>query len=349
MPKSPKQNPTAARKLSADLIEVIERRDRKRVQELLHLGVSPNTTDKHGTPALHCALYETREFKGGDECIALLLLKAGAEPDKADGTKATPLLLACKNGFDEVVRFLLQKGVNLSARTYGGVFSYGETPLSIAAGRGHREIVRMLLNAGADVNQPLRKGVTALASAANDIKMVRELVAVGGKATGIALFSPINRGDLEVVTALLAAGASSEVNINDRWGNTILGAAVQSGHSDIVRVVIQAGAKLDAITSGRTPLILAVCSQKLNLVDLLLVAGAKVNARDIYKCTALMEAAGRPDASIVSRLLAAGANPRLKMENGQTAMDFACHAEQTENVKLLKMALSNKTRHLPQH
>lgn len=338
----PKKQVSASRRPEAALLDAIDRRDAKRVEELLRQGAPPNTTDEHGTPALNCALYGTRHAEEGDESIAMLLLEAGAEPDRPDTDRATPILLACKNGFARMVRSLLQREVNLSAKTTGGVFYPGATPLSIAAGKGYREIVRMLLHAGADVNQPVRKGVNALASATGDIAMVRELIAAGGRATGMALFGPISRGRLDIVTDLLAAGAGSELGIIDRWGNTVLGAAVQSGHAGIVRAIIRAGAKLDAVSGGRTPLILAVCNQNAEVVDLLLRAGARVDGRDIYKCTALMEAVYRPDAAIVARLLAAGANPRLKMENGRTAMDAARDGDHTENIKLLEKSLKNK-------
>lgn len=320
------------------LLEAVDHRDAERVQALLQAGASPNATNEHGTPALNCALYGTPKVKGGDEAMAILLLESGAEPDRPDADRATPILLACKSGFKRLVKSLLRKGVNLRAQTYGGVFSYGETALSIAAGNGNREIVRMLLEAGADVNQPLRKGVTALASAAasGDVTIVRELIAAGGKASGIALFAPIRAGRVDILTELIAAGA--DVNVVDRWGNSVLGSAVQSGHIGIVQAVIRAGAKLDVVSGGRTPLILAVCNERAELVKSLLAAGAKVDARDIYRCTAAMEAAVRSDVAVLKMLLAAGANPRLKNKNGKTAISLAGERGMSGNIEILEHA-----------
>ncbi len=336
------QKPAKPAREQRELLKVVEARDLKSVEALLKAGVSPNTSDEHGTPVLNSALYGTPKVKEGDERIAILLLEAGAEPDKPDSKKATPVMLACKNGFKSLVQMLLRKGVNLRAQTHGGIFSYGETPLSIAAEKGDRDLVRMLLQAGADANQRLRGPANVLAAAASSggIVIVRELIAAGGKATGISLFGPVSGGRADMIKELIAAGG--DVNVRDRWGNSVLGEAVEAGNPTIVRIIIDAGANLDAVSGGRTPLILAVCKQNKELVDVLLCAGAKVDARDIYKFTALMEAVIRPNKEILLTLLAAGANPRLRGESGESAITLAKQEGMLDNLKLLEGALKRK-------
>ena len=317
------------------LVKAVDSRDFEQVKMLLQKGLSPNIADEYGTPVLNCTLYENVKKQLPDEKIVFLLLEAGAEPDKPDDTKVTPLMLACKFGFKKVVKFLLERKVNVNAKPSHGIFTFPETPLSIAAGGGHREIVQMLVKAGAKVNQKFFRGMTPLTSAANsgDITIVRELIAAGAKGTGAELHSPIFQNRLDIVLELLAAGA--DVNYVEPRIGTILEAAVQSENIEIVKAIIKAGAKLDDVTSGRTPLIFAVCKQKLDLIELLLKAGADVDARDIYKCTALIEAAGRENSQIVARLLKAGANPKLKMENGNSAIDLAKSNGRQENLNLL--------------
>ena len=336
-PKRPKPTPD-----ELELIKAIEARDFSRVEALLKTGVSPNASDEHGTPALNSALYGTRKLKEGDEKIALLLLGAGADPDKADADNTTPLMLACKNGFKILVAALLGRGVGLNVKTNRGVFTYSGSPLSIAADKADREIVRMLVKAGADVNQPIQGQMNPLTPAASsgDIVMVRELIAAGAKATGISLFAPIGQGRLDMVKELIAAAA--DVNVRDRWGNSVLGSAVEQGDAAIVRAIIQAGANLDAVSGGRTPLVLATVKQNTELVHMLLDAGANVDARDIYKFTALMEAAIRPNKQIISTLLTAGANPRLKAETGESAITLAKQKRMLDNLKLLEAALKGK-------
>lgn len=63
-------------------------------------------------------------------------------PDK-DGW--TPLMYAADEGHLEMVKLLLQRGVNVN-----GLSGFNETALMCAADRGHFEIAEMLLDAGAD-------------------------------------------------------------------------------------------------------------------------------------------------------------------------------------------------------
>jgi len=332
---------TNSRKLTrsgTDLIRAIELRDFKLAQTLLEAGASPNAADEHGTPALNRALYGTSKAKEGDEGIATLLLEVGAEPDKPDSTGTTPIMLATKNGFERVVNLLLKKGVNVNARPKRGVLTYAGSALCIAAAGGHRKLVWALIAAGADVNQPSSRGLNALsaASSSGDINIVRDIIQAGGRATGLDLFEPVKSGRLDIVHELLDAGA--DVNVTDRWANSLLGVAVQADHADVARTIIAAGAKLDAHSGGRTPLIIAVCNENKSLVDILLHAGAKVDARDIYGCTALMEAAIRPQKDILLRLLHAGCNPRLKSEKGDSAISLAKERKMLDNIKLLEQA-----------
>jgi len=139
-----------------------------------------------------------------------------------------------------------------------------------------------------------------------------------------------------IIRLLLRAGANC--NAIDRWGNSILGAAVQSGEKRIVREVIRAGAKLNGVSGGRTPLIFAVIKNRVDLIKLLLRAGANIDARDIYGCTALMEAAYRSEAKLVSLLLKLGANPRLKWM-GRSALDIARREQRAGNVLVIETAL----------
>jgi len=83
-----------------------------------------------------------------------IFFRAGAEPDKPDDTKVTPLMLACKFGFEQVIKFLLTKKINVNALSSRGIFTFPETPLSIAQ---QKDIVNCtdLIEAGANVNQTL--------------------------------------------------------------------------------------------------------------------------------------------------------------------------------------------------
>ncbi|WP_329414750.1 ankyrin repeat domain-containing protein [Streptomyces sp. NBC_00704] len=76
------------------------------------------------------------------------LLRAGADPARADSEGTTPLYHACVHGAADVARRLLEAGAPPDAES-AGVGAEG-TPLCAAACWGHVETVRTLLVHGAD-------------------------------------------------------------------------------------------------------------------------------------------------------------------------------------------------------
>jgi ankyrin repeat protein len=122
-----------------------------------------------------------------------------------------------------------------------------------------------------------------------------------------ALSIAAGSGDTTIVKLLLAAGANvnaRSVNLND----TALASAAERGHPEIVRLLVQAGADVEAKDgSGWTPLFGAAMSGNSETVKILLDAGADINARASKGWTALKEAEMRGNENIVQQLKSAGA------------------------------------------
>lgn len=76
-------------------------------------------------------------------------------------------------------------------------------------------------------------------------------------------------------------------------------------------------------TSGKTALHLAVETQEQSLVQFLLRAGARVDARMLNGCTPLHLAMGRGLSSISSTLCKAGADSLLRNVEDETPQDLA--------------------------
>ncbi|MFE9868783.1 ankyrin repeat domain-containing protein [Streptomyces sp. NPDC005506] len=86
----------------------------------------------------------------GDTTRVKALLRAGADPERADGEGVTPLYVASVNGAAEIARLLLAAGASPDTES-GGLGSEG-TPLCAATCWGHTETVCELLAHGADPN-----------------------------------------------------------------------------------------------------------------------------------------------------------------------------------------------------
>jgi ankyrin repeat protein len=75
--------------------------------------------------------------------VVRLLLENDATVNQCDAQSLTPLHMACRRGFTEVVKVLLQWNANTGMRAKDGC-----TPLDIARKKNYTEIVEHLKNKG---------------------------------------------------------------------------------------------------------------------------------------------------------------------------------------------------------
>ena len=110
-------------------------------------------------------------------------------------------------------------------------------------------------------------------------------------------------GDVAEVKHLLDRGA--QVNVRDRFGDTPLLNAVAERHPDVVRLLLVHGAHVDARDHFQTPLMLAALDD-LETTDLLIKAGANINAVNRSGDTALKRTLLRESVKVKQRLREAG-------------------------------------------
>ena len=178
----------------------------------------------------------------------------------------------------------------------------------LSARFGHYSVVEHNLYQGADIDQQDELGNTALiAVAATDHKNVLEL--------------------------LVERGADIHIATND--GTTALMNAAASGRLDNVKYLLEAGARINRTNrEGESALVYAIKFGRKDIVDYLLKNGADANIYDQdeiranNRYTPLMIAAEYghttpDDATIVRRLLAHGADPKVFRNNGDTALTIA--------------------------
>ena len=287
------------------LLEAVKRQDGAEIAALMKARVDVNAPHADGTTALHWASYHD------DVRTVEMLIRAGANVNKATDAGITPLWIACStNSSAAVVHQLLAAGANpnLAPNT-------GETPLMWCARAGALESVKDLVAHKAQVDAREKSAdQTALmwAAAARNPEVVKTLIEVGGDprartkvtselvykgfryitappahAEGIidhakrGGFTPLlfaaQQGDRQSADALLAAGA--DVNDADASGASVLLVATHSGHGDLARLLLDRGADPNAAGAGYTPLHAAVLRGDAALVKTLLAKGADPDAK----------------------------------------------------------------------
>jgi len=146
------------------------------------------------------------------------------------------------------------------------------------------------------------------------------LPAVAAASTS-SLHETVQQGDISVVRTTISN--SGNLNIRDVKGRTALTYAAESGNSEAVKLLLDAGASPDVNDfMGIAPLHYSVKSA-LEITRLLVDAGADVDIRNSGGVTPLMQAAGQGRRDIVKLLLSAGARVDYKDYQGNTAEDWA--------------------------
>jgi uncharacterized protein len=134
----------------------------------------------------------------------------------------------------------------------------------------------------------------------------------------------IARNDKSALARLLAEGF--DPNSKDRDGRTPLMLAVTSDNLELVQFLIENGADVNSKdNNGFTPLHFAAQDFRVQAAESLLRNGAKVNACDNYGNPPLWRAVfnsqGRGD--LITLLLKHGADRNLKNKSGKTPVELA--------------------------
>jgi ankyrin repeat protein len=245
------------------------------VQILLDAGAEVNTPGNY----TRSALGSTTDV--GSKEVVQVCLAAGAGDIKHGSRGESALQTALSMEEWEIVRMLLNSGACID-EIVGG--------LQRASRGGHVAVVQMMLEAGANVNQVGGEWGTALqaASYGGHVPLVQQLLNAGadvdqvggtyGNALTAAASSNENRqGSLVVVQMLLDVGAEVNQKFSGEYGNP-LQAAAESGNTEVVRILLNAGADVNAY-GGKwgSALQAASCMGHEETVRVLLQAGARAN------------------------------------------------------------------------
>ncbi|CAL1146637.1 unnamed protein product, partial [Cladocopium goreaui] len=145
-------------------------------------------------------------------------------------------------------------------------------------------------------------------------------------------------GNVGAVRRLLQVDPQSLEQV-DEDGDGPLANAAWEGHLEVVQVLLAAGASVEAKDSnGTRPLLIAAQEGHLEVVEALLAAGASVKAKDYNGTGPLLIAAQEGHLEVVEALLAAGASVEAKDYNGRTPLLRAAGNGHTAAVERLLAA-----------
>jgi ankyrin repeat protein len=256
--------------MTTPLYMVAEKGHAEAARLLLEANAGVDTAKGGETPLYVAA-------QNGHAEIVRVLLEAGADVNAAHDDDTTPLYMAAQFGNEETVRMLLQAGASVNA-----AINSGSTPLYVAA-CGHAGTVRLLLDAGANVNAADDDSDTPLHMAAQNgnAETVKALLDAGANVNAATDddTTPLHNaahGHAKAVTLLLEAGAN--VNSADKNGSTPLHIAAQNADietAETVRILLEFKANVNSLSNdGQTPLYKAAVIQDVDIVRILLEAGA---------------------------------------------------------------------------
>ncbi|RHZ73695.1 hypothetical protein CDV55_107262 [Aspergillus turcosus] len=247
---------------------------------LIEGGAEVNATDEKGATPLVSAVKE-----GHVNATVFLITESGANPKLKDVAGGTAMAYAAMYGYEAIVRFLLDWGVEPEPQCEK---DYDCNPLHLAAANGHVSVMKLLLHNGAMID-------------ALDSKM----------STPLAL--AVQQGHQSAVKLLLDRG--SDQNLVDDHGDPLVCVAARNGHEAIVRLLLSRGADPAARDRrGKTPLLAAMASGDEGTISLLLTLPFDVNAHDSDRRTALSYAVEKGNVSRARFLIEKGAKLNVKVQ-----------------------------------
>ena len=173
----------------------------------------------------------------------------------------TPLMRAIRRGNSEIAKLLIRSGADVNAET-----PYGSTALMDAICFGsNTEIAKLLIDRGANIYVKDMLGKTLLdltqifhgPAIADLIKAKMDSDLHSNKPMGSDLIMAILNNNIDFVHSSILSGVN--VNAKDNAGNTALKLASERGQTEIVKLLLDAGADINiGNTNDYTPLEMAI-------------------------------------------------------------------------------------------
>jgi uncharacterized protein len=254
--------------IANDLTVAVARNDVAGVRAALAAGADPKARDAQGIPAVvHAAARR-------QTAIAKALIAAGADVNDRGPYGPTALVAAIDTGDVETVKALLAAGARGGLADSRGIY-----PLMASARKPNADLSLLLL---ADTTVDVPDAALQSAISRGDSMLVARFLARGKPSDDSRRFMMYtaargcsSKDNGPVIRMLLDHGFDPD---GWQWGPTLVPAAAHCS-AEIVQLLIQRGASVNrTLYNGSTPLMAAAYTGRLDNIRLLLAAGAKLNA-----------------------------------------------------------------------
>ncbi len=313
---------------------------------LIDAGAEKDVKDNRlRTPLHQAAIYDR-------EAVAKLLLDAGADKDARSTYLYTPLHFATINDNEAVAKLLIDAGADKGAKDIHNqtAWYYANDELRQSLPELNPEVKqfesenfdaerKMSDILGYDVklmpkvnkfsfmsDREIESWFSNQIESNNpDIHLIDALVKTGYKFEELDnnLIWAIQRDETGLLKILIHMGADK--NVQDEDFRTPLHWAVYKNNIEAVEILLEIGAEIDNANNPhkQTPLIIATIYQRLEIIKLLLEAGANPNIQDKHLQTCLHKAAIKKSIPITKLLIDGGASLDIKDRDNNTPWDLA--------------------------
>ena len=297
--------PTSLGNFAVQLLKHAKVEDTKTIQKLINQQIINLTSESIFLAAFSFA------FKRGSVELAERMMSIDSY-SKIEQLYPDAAYCSAKNDWPTILSKLTEKGVDINVRTDG------QTPLYVSCEEGHDSVVSLLLNNGADPNIPNKPPATKYFLLPLQIAVRR------GYATIVDMLlkrgAKLNQSGEPLLH--VACGEATECKIASEVGET---KSVEHMLSTI-RLLLLHGLDVNAISdAGGTALYLACKSQQLQVVQILLEAGADVNLTSDRRYP-LMAACDGGNIELINLLLQAGADVKCSKSNNETCLHAVINA-----------------------
>jgi ankyrin repeat protein len=296
---------------------------------LIRAGARVDTANDLGSTPLHLAC------NNRSAAMVDRLLAAKANPNAKLLNGETVLMTCARAGSAGAVKALLVHGADAKAAEP----EHNQTALMWAAANSHPDVTALLIEFGADVRARSRSYAQTVVGEQTQRAGREKLNYSVLRGGSTPLLFAARAGDAQTTKLLLAAGANANDSLPD--GTSALVLAAHSGHRDVAVALLDKDADPNDLGIGYTALHAAILRSDLDLVKALLAHGANPNIRmtkatpvrrnstdyfllaPLIGVTPYLLAAKFLEPEIMQALIAGGADPKITMPNGATALMLA--------------------------